>query len=45
MADDCTLLVNLEVGNIRQVIAVLQEFESISGLGCNLEKNSSNAGM
>ena len=38
MADDCTLLVNLHVENLQVIIGVLDEFEKISGLGCNLDK-------
>jgi len=40
MADDCTLLVKLEYGNLQRIIQILQSFEIISGLGCNLEKTS-----
>jgi len=40
MADDCTLLVRLELNNLQRIINVIREFESISGLGCNLEKTS-----
>ena len=38
MADDCTLLVKLDSDNLNRIIVILQEFEEISGLGCNLEK-------
>ena len=38
MADDCTLLVQFEEANLRTVMQVLNDFERISGLGCNVEK-------
>jgi len=38
MADDCSLLVQLDRGNLQNVIDILRDFENISGLGCNLEK-------
>jgi hypothetical protein len=40
MADDCTLLVLLQHENLRTIINILNQFEIISGLGCNLEKTS-----
>jgi hypothetical protein len=40
MADDCTLLVNLTVNNLRTIVDYLENFESLSGLGCNLEKTA-----
>jgi hypothetical protein len=38
LADDCTLLVELSVTNLNEIIQVLRKFEDISGLGCNVEK-------
>ena len=38
MADDCTILLKLEYEGLRFVIQMLQKFEKISGLGCNVEK-------
>jgi len=40
MADDCTLLVKLNLNNLNIIIGILNEFEGISGLGCNLEKTT-----
>jgi len=40
MADDCTLLVKMDIENLRQIVLILQNFEEISGLGCNFEKTS-----
>ena len=40
MADDCTLLVSLTVENLQNIITCLNNFEGISGLGCNLEKTA-----
>jgi len=40
MADDCTLLVMLEFENLRTIISFLNQFENISGLGCNIEKTA-----
>jgi len=40
MADDCTLVVKLELHNLQRVIGILQEFENFTGLGCNLEKTT-----
>jgi len=40
LADDCTLLLKLDPDNLRTVIEVLNNFENISGLGCNLEKTA-----
>jgi len=40
MADDCTLLVKMDFENLRQIVLILQNFEEISGLGCNFEKTS-----
>jgi len=38
LADDCSLLVELELENLQNVITILNSFKNISGLGCNLEK-------
>ena len=38
MADDCTLLVDLTYNNLKLIINYLEQFEKISGLGCNVEK-------
>jgi hypothetical protein len=38
MADDATLLVKLEVGTLTMVKAILESFELLSGLGCNVDK-------
>ena len=40
LADDCSLLVRLEAGNLRSIVNVLTEYETISGLTCNLEKTA-----
>jgi len=40
LADDCSLLVRLDVGNLRTIVTVLNDFERISGLSCNLEKTA-----
>ncbi len=40
MADDCTLLVKLTLSNLEEIINILNAFELISGLGCNIEKTS-----
>ena len=40
MADDCTLVVRLELQNLQIVIGILREFENFTGLGCNLEKTT-----
>jgi len=40
LADDCSLLVRLEIGNLQNILETLQNFESISGLGCNVEKTA-----
>jgi len=40
LADDCSLLLKLDPDNLRRVIEVLNNFENISGLGCNLEKTA-----
>ena len=40
LADDCTLIVELSCENLVSIINILNNFENISGLGCNLEKTS-----
>jgi len=40
MADDCTLLVKLERRNLETILQVLRDFETLSGLGCNVEKTA-----
>ena len=40
LADDCTLLLEMTEGNLRNVVLILDSFEKISGLSCNLEKTS-----
>jgi len=40
LADDCSLLVKLEVRNLQNIVIVLTNFENISGLSCNLEKTA-----
>jgi len=40
MADDCTLIVKLDLQNLQIILQILEEFESISGLGCNIDKTS-----
>jgi hypothetical protein len=38
MADDATLLIKLEAGTLTMVKAILESFEGLSGLGCNVDK-------
>jgi len=40
MADDCTLLVKLNLENLQVILGFLNNYENISGLGCNIEKTS-----
>ena len=40
LADDCTLLLEMSVDNIRNVIQILENFEHISGLSCNIKKTA-----
>ena len=40
LADDCSLIVRMDVDNLQNILNVLSDFESISGLGCNLEKTA-----
>jgi len=40
LADDCSLLVKLTAGNLRNIIEILGVFEGISGLECNVEKTA-----
>ncbi len=40
MADDATLLVKMEIGTLTTVKNILEQFEVISGLGCNVEKTA-----
>ena len=40
MADDCTILLRLKYESLKCVIDILQKFEEISGLGCNVDKSS-----
>jgi hypothetical protein len=40
MADDATLLVKMKIGALTTVKNILEQFEVISGLGCNVEKTA-----
>jgi hypothetical protein len=40
MADDATMLVEMETGTLTAIKTILYEFELISGIGCNVEKTS-----
>jgi len=40
LADDCSLLVELNVENLQNIVSILRSFELISGLGCNVEKTA-----
>ena len=40
LADDCSLLVELTAGNLRNILSILNDFEGISGLECNVEKTA-----
>jgi len=40
MADDCTLLVKLNLENLQVILGFLTSYENISGLGCNIEKTA-----
>jgi Reverse transcriptase (RNA-dependent DNA polymerase) len=39
-ADDCNILCSLKKSNIEAVLRILYDFESISGLKCNVEKTN-----
>jgi exonuclease III len=39
-ADDCNILCILEKNSIEQICKVLRDFESISGLACNVQKSN-----
>jgi hypothetical protein len=38
MADDATVITLMEKGSIERILNILQEFEQISGLSCNIDK-------
>jgi len=40
LADDCTLLVELDSNNLQTIIEILRDFENLSGLECNVEKTA-----
>jgi len=40
MADDCTLIVKLDLQNLQIILHMLEDFESFTGLGCNIDKTS-----
>lgn len=40
LADDCTLVIKMEHNNLVTVLRILEQFEKISGLGCNVEKTT-----
>ncbi len=40
LADDATVLCKMDVGNLRRIKVILEEFRTLSGLACNVEKTT-----